>query len=122
MEHYPQVYAEIKEAVVTKRPIYTMARCLDAVCKYYDVTKEEVKGRSREAHLITPRHHFCWVVYRNRIDISYPMIGRFLGRDHTTIVHAVAKFNEYKCGMYRPRVERDVQNVDRLIHDMFTKS
>jgi len=113
MEHYPQVYAEIDHRAQSLRPVYTMRNCLRAICLYYSVTQDEVKSASRMQRIAIPRHHFCWVVYRNRIDVSYPMIGRFLGRDHTTIVHSVAKFDELKT----QRCE-DVTNVNSLILSM----
>jgi chromosomal replication initiation ATPase DnaA len=96
MYHYPEVYTEVQEVARDNRAIYTMKRCLRAVCLYYGVTEEELKSKSREQHIVVPRHHFCWVVYRNRLDVSYPMLGRFLSKDHTTIVHAVNKFEENK--------------------------
>lgn len=118
MEHYPQVYAEIERSVVAKRPIFTMRNCLRAVCQVYGVTADEIKGRSRKQCIVVPRNHFCWVVYRNRIDVSYPMIGRFLKKDHTTIIHGVEKFEEMK-------VSREnylfpiIMDVNSLIFSMY---
>lgn len=111
MEHYPQVYGEIRATVVSKKKIYTLKRCFYAVCSWYGLTAEELKSRSREQHIAVPRHHFCWVVYRNRIDVSYPMIGRYLNRDHTTIVHSVAVFEDMKDAM-----QKHIDGVDVLIH------
>lgn len=110
MHHYPQVFEEIRTSVLDNRRVYTLRNCLRAICQHYDVTPEEIKSRVREQRVVVPRHHFCWAVYRNRIDMSYPMIGRFLGKDHTTIVHAVATFEEIS----RHR-QMDVKAVDRLI-------
>lgn len=115
MEHYPQVHAEIVASVAVNRPLYTMRNCLRAICLHYGVTPDEIKGRSRHQHIVVPRNHFCWVVYRNRIDVSYPMIGRFLGKDHTTIVHSVAKFEEIKASRLN-----DILWVDNLILDNAT--
>ncbi len=110
MYHYPEVYADVQEVARDNRAIFTLKRCLSVICSYYNVTPEELKSRSREQRLVVPRHHFCWVVYRNRIDVSYPMIGRFLGKDHTTIVHAVNKFEEIKKAHWWSVIE-----VERLI-------
>ncbi len=96
MYHFPEVYEQVQEVARDNRAIYTMKRCLSVVCSHYDVTEKEVKSKNREQHIVVPRQHFCWVVYRNRLDISYPMLGRFLSKDHTTIIHAVNKFEENK--------------------------
>jgi chromosomal replication initiation ATPase DnaA len=108
MYHFPDVHKQVQEMARDNRAIYTMKRCLRAVCLYYGVTEEELKSKSRVQSIVVPRQHFCWVVYRNRIDVSYPMIGRFLGKDHTTIVHAVAKFEENKAHHLRAIAAVDI--------------
>lgn len=111
MYHFPDVHKQVQEMARDNRAIYTMKRCLRAVCLYYGVTEEELKSKSREQRIVVPRNHFCWVVYRNRLDMSYPMLGRFLSKDHTTIVHAVAKFEENKTEYLRA-----ISAVDILIN------
>jgi len=111
MYHFPDVHKQVQEMARDNRAIYTMKRCLRAVCLYYSVTEEELKSKSREQRIVVPRNHFCWVVYRNRLDMSYPMLGRFLSKDHTTIVHAVAKFEENKTEYLRA-----ISAVDVLIN------
>ena len=111
MQHYPQVFEEIKATATDKRRVYSLKRCFHAVCSWYGLTAEELKSRSREQRIALPRHHFCWVVYRNRIDVSYPMIGRYLNRDHTSIVHSVAVFEDMKNAM-----QKHIEGVDELIH------
>jgi chromosomal replication initiator protein len=111
MYHFPDVHKQVQEMARDNRAIYTMKRCLRAVCLYYGVTEEELKSKSREQRIVVPRNHFCWVVYRNRLDMSYPMLGRFLSKDHTTIVHAVAKFEGNKTEYLRA-----ISAVDVLIN------
>lgn len=113
MEHFPEVHTKVVEAARLRRPIYTMQNCLRAVCSVYGVTPKDIHSRSRRVEFVLPRQHFCWVVYRNRLDISYPMIGRFLGKDHTTIVHAVEKFEQNKW-----KWAARVMQVDELIHSL----
>lgn len=110
MFHFPDVYRHIQTAARDNRAVYTMKGCLRAVCSHYDVTAEELKSKSREQRIVVPRQHFCWVVYRNRLDVSYPMLGRFLSKDHTTIIHAVNKFEGNK-NIYR----KHILDVDRRI-------
>ena len=52
------------------------------------------------------------VVYRNRLDVSYPMLGRYLNRDHTTIVHSVETFERMKDAL-----GKEVLGVDKLIRE-----
>lgn len=110
MQHYPEVFNEIHATVWDNRKVYSMKRCFHSVCSWYGLTAEELKSRSREQRIALPRHHFCWVVYRNRIDVSYPMVGRYLNRDHTSIVHSVSVFEGMKQGM-----KIHIEGVDELI-------
>jgi chromosomal replication initiation ATPase DnaA len=111
VQHYPQVFEEIRASVMDNRKVYSMKRCFHSVCSWYALTAEELKSRSREQRIVIPRHHFCWAVYRNRIDVSYPMIGRYLNRDHTTVVHSVNTFERMKDAL-----QKEVDGVDELIH------
>ena len=50
-----------------------------------------LKGKSRQRPLVTARQ-IAMYVFRDLTDLSYPAIARvFGGRDHTTVIHAVAK-------------------------------
>jgi len=111
MEHYPQVYNEVHTALWDNRKTYSLKRCFHSVCSWYGLTAEELKSRSREQRIALPRHHFCWVVYRNRIDVSYPMLGRYLNRDHTSITHSVNVFEGMKNAM-----QMHIKGVDEFIH------
>lgn len=110
--HYPSIYQDIEERVRVNRTIYSMKRCFHSVCSWYGVRADELKSKSREQHIAIPRHHFCWVVYRNRLDVSYPMLGRYLNRDHTTIVHSVDTFERMKDAL-----RKEVLGVDKLIKE-----
>ena len=111
MEHYPTVFQEIKASVLDTKRIYSLNRCFHSVRSWYGLTAEELKSRTHEHRIVIPRHHFCWVVYRNRIDVSYPMLGRYLSRDHTTIVHSVSVFEQMKGAL-----QKEIDGVDELIH------
>lgn len=72
-----------------------MKELLPVVAEYYNVPPHEILGRSRKAKYTKPRQVFCWLC-RLRLDKTYPQIGRFLNRDHTTIIHACRKCRESK--------------------------
>jgi chromosomal replication initiation ATPase DnaA len=47
-------------------------------------------GPSREGPIVRARHALVWIA-RNRLGASYPNIGRYLARDHTTILHGARR-------------------------------
>ena len=65
-------------------------RILEAVSTAFELPVDEFVGRGRRRHVVPARQaamHLC----RELTDLSFPAIGRlFDGRDHTTVVHAVA--------------------------------
>lgn len=58
------------------------------ICGYYDITVKELKSKDRHARIVEARHIFCYV---SRLCTTHSLleIGRFLNRDHTTVIHAV---------------------------------
>jgi len=50
-------------------------------------TPSDITGYSRIRPLVTIRHIFCFIAYGYGYTLTD--IGRFLGRDHTTIIHAL---------------------------------
>ncbi|HEX2064863.1 MAG TPA: chromosomal replication initiator protein DnaA [Acidimicrobiales bacterium] len=69
----------------------TPAMIIDATCEQFGVSRDELCGPSRRRHLVTARQ-IAMYVFRQVTDASYPAIAKeFGGRDHTTVIHAVAK-------------------------------
>lgn len=60
------------------------------VARAFNVTTEEILGSSRRRHINTARA-CAMAVIKEHTDWSYPVIGRYFGRDHTTVMHHVAK-------------------------------
>jgi chromosomal replication initiator protein len=70
-----------------------MKDLLIVVAEYYNVPPHEILGKSRKPKYAKPRQIFCWLC-RVKLDKTFPEIGRFLSRDHTTIIHAARKCRE----------------------------
>ncbi|GGE36205.1 hypothetical protein GCM10007276_12100 [Agaricicola taiwanensis] len=54
----------------------------------YDVPERDVVGPSRKGNSPKARQHLCWWL-KESTQWSLCRIGRVLGRDHTTIMHAI---------------------------------
>jgi len=66
---------------------------IEAVTGFYDLSMEEILGKSREKRLAFPRQIIMFLL-REELHCSYPMIGQELGgRDHTTAMHAYDKIS-----------------------------
>jgi chromosomal replication initiation ATPase DnaA len=61
------------------------------IASRYGVSYEQMMGRDRCGNLPLARMAFWSFLRKNRW--SYPQIGRFVSRDHTTIIAGVRKFD-----------------------------
>ncbi|MCA6269179.1 MAG: hypothetical protein IM636_06075 [Phenylobacterium sp.] len=69
-------------------------KTLAAVCASHCVSPADVMGEARRAYLVRARQELAWRMRNARKPtgeprFTYPQIGRFMNRDHTTIIHAV---------------------------------
>ncbi len=78
---------------VPKRTI-TPRRLLEIVTGYYDITMDELMGKSREQRFAFPRQVAMFLL-RQEAKCSFPAIGKHIGgRDHTTAMHACSKIDK----------------------------
>lgn len=64
---------------------------IDAVCDLYGATEARLKGRGRTQDITVPRQ-VAMSALRDLSGMSYAKIGAVFGRDHTTAIHACARF------------------------------
>ncbi len=77
---------------ITKRTL-TPRHLLEAITRHYEISMEDILGKSREQRFALPRQVAMFLL-REEIKCSYPAIGHHIGgRDHTTAMHACDKIN-----------------------------
>jgi len=84
---------------------------LDTVCKYYEVTQQEVWSARRFRELIKPRQMFSYIA-KEETKLSYSEIGRLVGRDHSTVLVSHRKI-ENEIGIYEDvrQAYTDIMNL-----------
>ncbi|MBV9691329.1 MAG: chromosomal replication initiator protein DnaA [Ktedonobacteraceae bacterium] len=94
----------------TKLPApLTVAEVLQAVCHYYNVDPDVLRGKQRSREIVWPRQVAMYLM-REETDASLLQIGTELGgRDHTTIMHGWEKV--YSEMSNNDRVHREVSAV-----------
>ena len=65
---------------------------MKVVCKYYGVKKEDVLTVQRQQELVAARHMFCNMC-RSYTSSTTLSIGRYIGRDHSTVVFGANKID-----------------------------
>ena len=74
--------------IATKQP---MTQILDEVCKKHNVTAREIRSRRKLRQYAMARFEFCYRA-RNETEFSYPVIGKFINKDHTSVLHAIRRW------------------------------
>jgi len=67
----------------------------ERVAHMYDTSLQEMKCKRKFHNIVSARAHFCRYV-RLHSDMSLSQIGRFLKRDHTSVMHLVYS-SKVKC-------------------------
>lgn len=89
------------QSILERSADLTPERILSAVAHHYDLSEDELTGRSRARAVSVPRQLAMYLI-REQTDASLPQIGQLLGgRDHTTIIHG--------CDRISGQIETDVQ-------------
>ena len=68
----------------------TLRQIILAVCAYYNVPKIDLLSKRRNSHLTIARHVAFYLARKHTL-MSQPMIGKFMKRDHTSVIHGVRK-------------------------------
>ncbi|MFI5277949.1 MAG: chromosomal replication initiator protein DnaA, partial [Ktedonobacterales bacterium] len=64
---------------------------LNAVAEHYRIQADDLKGKARDRHIVTPRHVAMYLM-RQETEASLLEIGQALGgRDHSTVLHGCDK-------------------------------
>jgi chromosomal replication initiator protein len=91
-------------------------RIVDTVCRVYNVTTEQLQSRERTSHVAEARIVAFYLIrkstvqqrYGDTVSTSFPTIGQYFNRDHTTVIHGcnvVARRME-AAPLYRGTIEK----------------
>ena len=90
-------------------PVAAMERILAATCRYYEVEPHHVLSDSRLPEHVLPRHVVLYLCVRAGATLQ--AAGRLLGRDHSTVNHALRRV---EGAMNRdPLIAQDIADLSR---------
>ncbi len=100
--------------LIIRRDPPPLPKILQVVAEYYDLTKEDLVGRSRAARVAEPRQ-VAMHLMREETDSSYPAIGAAIGgRDHTTVLHGCEKIGRLLD--QDPKLRRDTMQIRERLY------
>ncbi|MCL2325012.1 MAG: chromosomal replication initiator protein DnaA [Proteobacteria bacterium] len=77
----------IDPLIKTRAVIVDPSTLIKRICTYYNVKEADIMGSSRVKSIVHPRHVAMYLL-RAHTDMSFPVLGKFFNRDHTTIMNA----------------------------------
>tara|TARA_R110002020_G_C16303853_1_gene773301 strand:- start:1309 stop:1659 length:351 start_codon:yes stop_codon:yes gene_type:complete len=63
------------------------------VCLFYNLNENQIFSNQQSYNIAHPRQLAMYLI-RKKLQCSYPKIGYFFKKDHTTIIYAVAKVEQ----------------------------
>lgn len=92
----------------------TPRELIGEVAKFFDITLDDLFGKSREKKLAFPRQIIMFLL-RTELKMSYPAIGAELGgRDHTTAMHAHTKISTEVEN--EPKLKQDIELIKQRLY------
>lgn len=77
-----------------KKQDVSIASIQQTVCKFYQISLADLKGKKRVRSIVLPRQ-IAMYLSRQMTNNSLPKIGKeFGGKDHTTVIHAYEKIEQ----------------------------
>lgn len=83
-----------------------------AVASEFGVTMASLRSTSRSAALMLPRQCAMWLC-RRLCGLSYPQIGTFFDREHSSVLHAVRRF-ELRL-QEAPQIRQQIARIETTI-------
>lgn len=78
---------------------------INTITSFFEINKEDLLSKSRKKKVALPRQ-ITMFIFKKELKMSYPEIGEYFQRDHTTALHAFKK------------IEKDIKNNQRTKEDI----
>ena len=93
----------------------TVDRILDKVSKKYGISPDAIRSKKRTKEISQARHIAIYLI-RQLTDMSYPAIGKYFERDHTTVMSSCDVIeNEIRT---KPLLELEINELIKVIKDV----
>jgi chromosomal replication initiator protein len=98
---------------MAKRAV-TPRSLVDVIVHYYEISMEDILGKSREQRFALPRQVAMYLL-REETKCSYPAIGHQIGnRDHTTAMHACEKIGSLVKN--NDQIKKDLSSIRERLY------
>jgi chromosomal replication initiator protein len=100
-----------------KEKINYVESIIKEICKYYSLTAEQVKGKSRKREIVKARFISIYII-KNETDFTLSAIGRIFNRDHSTILHSIKIINNTLTLRYDTDISDELREIKKIINNL----
>ena len=97
--------AELRQRIIQPVQIpkfdLELGEVLTIVSRVTEVFQDDIISSKRQREIVTARALFAYVC-RHHLKKSFKYIGRFINRDHSTIIHLCNNYENYLQMQYKP--------------------
>lgn len=86
----PEVPAATEKRKQEQSTFKYVQQTVQFVCEKYEVHPRDLMGHWHDQNIVRARHHAWWLI-RHNTNWSLPRIGKYFGKDHTTIISGVKR-------------------------------
>lgn len=109
----PNVEYSLADILEEHHPRIDLPRIQQAVVEHYDVSILDLHSKKRSRSIVVPRQ-ICMFLARRHTNMSLGEIGDFFGgRDHSTVIHGVAKIEKSLAS--DARIQTAIETIERTL-------
>lgn len=109
-------YEVFEEKTKKEQEDMTPDKIITAVCEYFGVSVEAIKGSKRSKEIVEPRQIAVYLVCELMPDLPLASIGlAFGGRDHTTVIHSREKIGKAIKLDSSSKLKKQITDIKGLI-------
>ena len=97
-----------------KEKINYVENIIKEICKYYSLTTEQIKGKSRKREIVKARFISIYII-KNETDFTLSAIRRIFNRDHSTILHSIKIINNTIEHILRLNIKFEEEDIRRFL-------
>jgi chromosomal replication initiator protein len=90
----------------------TPEKVLESVSSHFSVTKKVLMSASRARTIARPRQILMYIL-RTELGLSLDEVGRIIGRDHSTVMHAVDTISN--LASVDPKIREDISGIKNTL-------
>ncbi|CAM3190851.1 chromosomal replication initiator protein DnaA [Streptobacillus felis] len=111
------IVQELNKKIIKKKEAINTEKIFEIVSNYYDISIEEILGKSRKAEIVRARDASRYLL-TYVLKITLGDIGKLFGSDHSSVVKALEKINTMEKNDPNNQLLKDIKVLKKNIENL----